>query len=126
VRWTGEARCSDQGFATVWVVAAMAVVVAAATVAIGVGVASVERHRAAAAADAVALAAALDAIQGQAAACRDGGEIGQLDGAVVSRCVLTGPVADVAVAVRLPGPLVVLGPAIGRARAGPASELSVR
>jgi secretion/DNA translocation related TadE-like protein len=118
------ARVRDGGFATVWIVAAIAVVVAAAAVSISVGVATLERHRAAAAADAVALATALDAIQGPTAACSDGDLIGRLDGAVLTRCVVAGSVADVQVAVSLPGPLAALGPAIGRARAGPASELS--
>jgi secretion/DNA translocation related TadE-like protein len=114
------------GFATVWVVTAMAVVAVAAAVAMSVGVATVERHRAAAAADAVALSVALDAISGQTAACSAGGTLGRLNGAVLTRCMVNGSVAEVAVAVRLPGPLAALGPATGRARAGPASELSVR
>jgi secretion/DNA translocation related TadE-like protein len=116
----------DQGFATVWVVAAMALVVAAAVMAIGYGVATMERHRAAAAADATALAAALSAVHGGAVACRDGDSLARLDGATVTRCVLQGPVAEVEVSVRLPGMLGAFGPAIGRARAGPASESSDR
>lgn len=114
--------CNDRGFATVWVVTSMALVAAAAGVAISYGAATLERHRAAAAADAVALAVALRAVEGPTAACRAGAALGRLDGARVTRCGLQGPVADVAVAVRLPGPLAALGPAIGRARAGPASS----
>jgi secretion/DNA translocation related TadE-like protein len=113
----------DLGFATVWVVTAMAVVAAAAAVAISIGVATVERHRAAVAADVVALDAALNAVRGSAVACNVGGALGRLDGASVTRCALDGPVAEVEVAVRLPGALGAFGPAIGRAKAGPASEV---
>src|SRR5580692_9517520 len=62
----------DAGFATVWVVTAMALVAAAAAVALCYGAAIVQRHRAGAAADAVALVVALRAIDGQPAACRAG------------------------------------------------------
>lgn len=115
------AQSRDQGFATVWVVTAMALVVAAAVMAIGYAVATVERHRAAAAADAAALAVALTAVRGPAAACQNGSSLAHLDGATVTGCDLHGAVADVVVTVRLPGVLGGFGPAIGRARAGPAS-----
>jgi secretion/DNA translocation related TadE-like protein len=101
----------------------MAVVVVTAAVAVGFGVTVVQRHRAAAAADAAALTVALRAIDGASAACRAGEAIAHLDGATVTRCVLDGADAEVAVAVRLPGPLTRLGPAVGRARAGPASAV---
>jgi secretion/DNA translocation related TadE-like protein len=120
IRRVGSAH-RDPGFATVWVVMAMAVVTAAATTMISVGVAFYERHRAAAAADAVALKAALESVEGQAVACRDGEALGRLDGATVTRCVLDGSIAEVEVEVRLPGGLAAIGPATGRARAGPAS-----
>jgi secretion/DNA translocation related TadE-like protein len=119
----GSAR-HDHGFATVWVVMAIAIVTAAAGAMIAVGIAVYERHRAAAAADAVALKAALESLDGPTVACRDGAALGRLDGAVVSRCVLDGSIADVEVTIRLPGVLAAIGPATGRARAGPASITS--
>jgi secretion/DNA translocation related TadE-like protein len=122
---TGESRgCRhrDGGFATVWVVLSMALVAATAGMAICYGAATLERHRADAAADAVALEVALRALDGPAIACRRGATLGQLDGAEIIRCELDGAVADIVVAVRLPGPLSWLGPASGEARAGPASE----
>jgi secretion/DNA translocation related TadE-like protein len=111
----------DAGFATVWVVTAMALVAAAAAVALCYGAAIVQRHRAGAAADAVALVVALRAIDGQPAACRAGALLGRLDGGDVERCEVQGPISDVTVSVRLPGVLARLGSATARARAGPAS-----
>jgi secretion/DNA translocation related TadE-like protein len=111
----------DDGFATVWVVTAMALVAVATVAAIGYGAATFERHRASAAADAAALAIALEAVQGPAVACGDGASLARLDGATVTRCELQGSVADVEVSVHLPGPLGRFGSATGRARAGPAS-----
>jgi secretion/DNA translocation related TadE-like protein len=111
----------DSGFATVWVVAAVALVAAAAAVAIGFAAATLDRHRAAAAADASALAAALNSVEGPAVACREGERLARLDGATVTSCEVQGSVALVAVSVPLPGVLRGFGPAIGRAKAGPAS-----
>jgi secretion/DNA translocation related TadE-like protein len=116
----------DGGYATVWVVAAIAVVVVAASVAIGIGVATLERHRAGSAADSVALQVALDALQGQSAACQAGGVLAGRNGAVVTHCALDGSIAEVEVAVPLPDPLRFLGPATGHARAGPVSMTSPR
>jgi secretion/DNA translocation related TadE-like protein len=99
----------------------MAVVAFGAVVALSIGVATLERHRAAAAADAAALQAALASVQGSAVACREGGVLALRNGARLTRCVLDGSIAEVEVEVRLPGPLAALGPATGRARAGPAS-----
>jgi secretion/DNA translocation related TadE-like protein len=100
-------------------IAAMALVLAAATIAIGYAVATIERHRAGAAADAAALAAALDAVRGPAAACQQATRLATLDRARLSRCTVSGSIADVSVTVGLPGLFVTLGPATGRARAGP-------
>jgi secretion/DNA translocation related TadE-like protein len=100
----------------------MMLVVAAAGVAISYGAATVDRHRAGAAADAAALAVALRAVDGSAAACLAGTTVARLDGARITRCTLQGPVADIVVAVRLPGVLSRFGSATGHARAGPASE----
>jgi secretion/DNA translocation related TadE-like protein len=114
---------TDPGFATIWVITAIALVAVAAGVAVCYGGAAFERHRAAAAADAVALAVALDAVQGQVAACRTGAALGRLDGAEVTNCELDGAIADIAVGVQLPGPLARFGLATGHARAGPVSAL---
>jgi secretion/DNA translocation related TadE-like protein len=113
---------ADGGYATVWVVAAIAVVVAAGVIASGFGTAVVERHHAAAAADAAALEVALRSIAGRPAACRSGAAIAQLNGATLRRCDLHDAIAEVVVEVRLRGVLSVFGSAEGRARAGPASE----
>jgi secretion/DNA translocation related TadE-like protein len=115
---------ADRGSATVWLVAAIAVVIAATATALAMGIATLSRHRAAAAADAVALRVALDVIQGPTVACRAGAALAALDGAAVERCAVDGADATVEVTVRLPGPLAVLGPAVGRARAGPVSDLA--
>jgi secretion/DNA translocation related TadE-like protein len=112
---------ADDGFATVWVVTAMALVAVATVAAIGYGAATFERHRASAAADAAALATALEAVQGPVVACHQGDSLARLDGATVTRCALQGSVADVEVSIRLPGVLARFGSATGRARAGPAS-----
>jgi secretion/DNA translocation related TadE-like protein len=113
-------HCRDAGFATVWVIAAMAVVGVAAAAAVGIAIATIERHRAAAAADAAALKVAIEAIQGSAVACHDGAALASLNGARLTDCRLAGSIATVSVAVRLPGPLADFGSATGRARAGPA------
>jgi secretion/DNA translocation related TadE-like protein len=112
---------ADAGYATVWVVTAMAVVTVAAAAAIGDGVAVVARHRAGAAADAAALAVALRAIDGSSAACASGAALARADGGRLTSCDLSGAFVQVVVAVRLPGPLARFGPATGQARAGPAS-----
>jgi secretion/DNA translocation related TadE-like protein len=117
----GRQLDSDRGYATVWVVSAMALVVIAATVAAGFGVAVVQRHRAATAADASSLAAAQHAVEGSALACGVAVALARANEARVTRCVLTGSVAEVVVARQLPGPLSIFGVAVGRSRAGPAS-----
>lgn len=118
-------RSDERGYATVWLVTAIAVVCVAVGVAVSIGVVTVQRHRAAAAADAVALKVAMTALEGSAAACRGGAVIGRLDGAVLSACRLSGSIASVEVTIRLPGPFARFGAATGRARAGPASDVGV-
>jgi secretion/DNA translocation related TadE-like protein len=113
-------RRGDAGFASVWVIAAMAVVGVAAAVAVGIATATIERHRAAAAADAAALKIAMESIDGPTVACRDGAALAALDGATLTDCGLAGSIATVSVTVALPGPLAHFGSATGRARAGPA------
>jgi secretion/DNA translocation related TadE-like protein len=109
----------DDGFATVWVGASMALVAAAASVAMLWGVAVLERHRAALAADAVSLQVALKAVEGRQSACAAGAALGRRDGAALTACDLDGAVALVSVHVRLPGLLSRFGSATGQARAGP-------
>jgi len=112
----------EDGFATVWVITAMALVIVIAGAAICFGVALVQQRRAAAAADAAALSAALLAVQGPAVACQSGAAVARRDGAIVTHCELREADAYVDVAVALPAPIRWLGPAVGRARAGPAGE----
>lgn len=113
-------RRRDSGSATVFVLAAMGVIGLAAAVVCCVGAAITVRHRAAAAADAAALAAAGRAVDGQAAACSRAAALASDDGARLTDCVLDGAFARVAASVRPHGWLAFLGPAIVKARAGPA------
>ncbi|MBV9488022.1 MAG: flp pilus-assembly TadE/G-like family protein [Frankiaceae bacterium] len=115
----------DRGSATVWVLLAMAVVVAASAAAIGVGMATVARHRATAAADSAALRVAMSVLDGPVAACAAGAELARANSARLTDCEVSGADAVVRVVVTLPGVLRRFGVANGRARAGPASELSV-
>jgi secretion/DNA translocation related TadE-like protein len=111
----------DQGSATIWMVAAIAIVAMITGTMLSVGVVMVDRHRAAAAADEAALAVAAASIQGPPAACASGNRIAHLDGAALDRCDLADAIATVEARVALPGWLARFGSAIGRARAGPAS-----
>jgi secretion/DNA translocation related TadE-like protein len=111
----------DAGFATVWVVSAIALVVATAGASVGFGLVLLARHRAADAADAVALAAAVHAVNGPSAACAAGAALAEVNGVRVTDCQLDGPVATVTVTLALSGPLAAFGPAVGRARAGPSA-----
>lgn len=113
-------RDRDRGAATLWAVGAIAAALAVVTVVITVGVATVARHRAAAAADLAALAGATRAQAGQVAACAAAGWVVDNMGATLRSCQLRGPGVSVVVAVRPAGLAGVIGPAIGRARAGPA------
>ncbi|HTR69208.1 MAG TPA: Rv3654c family TadE-like protein [Mycobacteriales bacterium] len=115
----------DAGFATVWVIAAMALVLATAVAAIGYGLLALARHRAGNAADSAALAAALDAPAGPVAACAAAGELASRDGARLTGCTLDGSVAGVVVSVSIRGPFARFGPAVGRARAGPSARAEV-
>jgi secretion/DNA translocation related TadE-like protein len=116
----------DQGSATIWLVTAIFLVLFGLWAGIAVSEVTLARYRAGAAADAAALAAAGNALAGAAGACDQAGSLATLDGARVTACTLSGSVAEVAVAVRLPGPLAVFGSADGRARAGPASVRAAR
>jgi secretion/DNA translocation related TadE-like protein len=110
----------ERGAATVLALGATAVLVAAATAVMVVTAAVTARHRAGAAADLAALAAAVDAVHGPTVACRSASQVATADGGRLTACRLTGPVADVTVAVPLRGFLSRWHAAVGRARAGPA------
>ena len=110
----------DRGSASLLVLALCAVVVLLAGVLVAVGGAAVARRRAAISADAAALAAAGAALHGEQAACRAARLVAEAQGGRVLSCRITGDVADLLVVVRPTGPLGRLGPARGRARAGPA------
>lgn len=101
--------------------AGIGVVVAATAVAMSLGIVTELRHRAQAAADAAALAAAADALAGEADACDRAAELAGANGAQVRACSVVDSIADLTVAVELPGALRPLGPVTARARAGPAS-----
>jgi len=111
----------DEGSATIWIVAAIAVVAVMTGAVLSVGVVMVDRHRAAAAADEAALAVAAASIDGPPAACAWGTRIARLDGAALRRCDLVDAIATVETRIELPGWLRRFGAAVGRARAGPVS-----
>lgn len=111
----------DAGFATVWVVVAMAVVIVVAGIGSALGAVTLAGHRAAAAADAAALAAALGSLDGPPAACHRAAALAAADGARLVACGLDGAISQVRVSVRLPGPLAAFGSATAAARAGPAT-----
>lgn len=115
-------RAGDRGAGTVLVLA-----VCAGLVALGAGLgvlgqAAVARHRAEAAADLAALAAA-DVLLGRAAgdACARAEGTAAANRATLASCeVGSGSTVAVVVRVRPAGAAALLGPATGRARAGPA------
>jgi secretion/DNA translocation related TadE-like protein len=113
---------TEAGFATIWVVIAIAIVVVVGGISVEVGVVTAQRHRADAAADAAALAAALASIEGADAACHEAVLVAAKDGASVASCQLLGAVSEVTVSVPLPGPLRAFGAASAHARAGPATR----
>ncbi|WP_162833187.1 Rv3654c family TadE-like protein [Streptomyces sp. CB09001] len=106
---------SDQGSATVWSVAAIAVLCVVFGVVLALGQAVVARHRAAGGADLAALAAADEWAQGATTACERAGRVARAQEVRLVRCVLTGQISDVTAASGR-GPFT----AEVRARAGPA------
>ena len=109
---------SDQGSATVWILA-IGLALASAAVAIAMaGAGTLARHRAQAAADLAALAGALRTFEGEQAACQRAAEISARNGARLVSCHLDG--LDVVVAVEVaPVRLAGIGVAGAAARAGP-------
>jgi secretion/DNA translocation related TadE-like protein len=107
--------------ATVVVLAVVVLVSAAAVGATLVAAAVSARHRAGTAADFAALAAAGQALSGRAVACRAARESAVANGGRLTQCELRGAVAEVRVAVSLPGPLARWAAPAVTARAGPVS-----
>jgi secretion/DNA translocation related TadE-like protein len=77
------------------------------------------RHRAATAADLAALSAVSSALAGEATACAAAARVAVANNSRLIRCGLADDVVELWVEVELPGWLRHLGPAFGRARAGP-------
>ncbi|GHF03303.1 hypothetical protein GCM10017786_41260 [Amycolatopsis deserti] len=105
---------TDRGAATVWAACAIAALVAVAGLLWGLGSAAIARHRAGGAADLAALAAAGQAGHGTDAACGRAHWVADRMGARMVSCRFEGWDALVEVTVDTG-----LGPAAGRARAGP-------
>jgi secretion/DNA translocation related TadE-like protein len=79
------------------------------------------RQRAGAVADLAALAAAAESARGPESACRTAATVAVANGARLDACTLDSVgVADIVVAVEVHGAFASSGPALGRARAGPA------
>lgn len=104
----------DRGAATVWAAGAIATLVAIAGLLWGLGAATIARHRAAGAADLAALAAAGQVVRGVDAACGRAQWVADRMTARMVSCRFEGWDALVEVSVDTG-----LGPAVGRARAGP-------
>ncbi|MFF0161808.1 Rv3654c family TadE-like protein [Streptomyces sp. NPDC005263] len=115
LRAVGRGRGRDQGSATVWSVAAIAVLCVVVGVVLAMGQAVVARHRAAGGADLAALAAADHWADGGTAACARADRVARAQRARLVRCVLVGDISDVSAASGR-GPFA----AEVRARAGPA------
>ena len=114
-------RRASEGNATIAMLAGIGVVVLATGLSLALGLGTEGRHRAQSAAIAAALAAAADALAGPAGACERGRQLALANGARLQSCAVADAIADVTVAIDLPGALRALGPVTARARAGPAS-----
>jgi secretion/DNA translocation related TadE-like protein len=111
---------AESGVAAVWAATAVSVLMAVLLVGLDLGGAVAGRHRAAAAADLAALAAAGHAIHGTGPACDRARRLAEQMGGRLAVCRLVGWEALVEVHVEVGTTLPGIGPAIGRARAGPA------
>ncbi|WP_344306677.1 Rv3654c family TadE-like protein [Fodinicola feengrottensis] len=110
---------SDDGSASIWLLAiGLAIVLLGAGLATA-GAASVTRHRAEAAADLAALAAADQVPAGPATACRRAQLVATANSAHVTACRLDDFDAIVTVTVPMPVPFTYLGTATAASRAGP-------
>lgn len=115
----------DAGFAALVVLALAAVLVACGSFAVALGSVAVTRHRAASAADLAALTAAVHAREGTSAACAAARRTAASQHALLRSCWLEGLDAVVEVTAQPGAALDRLGPATGRARAGPGQTVSV-
>lgn len=113
---------SEDGFASVWAVGAVAALTMVYAVLVWLGSAALTRHRATGAADLAALAAASHARTGSQAACAKAALVGERMHVRIRSCRLSGWDALVEVVARPPGLLGNLGAASARARAGPVTE----
>ncbi|MEU6793806.1 Rv3654c family TadE-like protein [Nonomuraea wenchangensis] len=114
------ANAGERGSATLWGVALMGLLMAVATAFATVGTARVARHRVNDAADLSALAAARLALLDPQEACARAGALAADNGVELTRCEISGEVADVWTALSISLPVVGTGTVRGRARAGPA------
>ncbi|MBA4866563.1 flp pilus-assembly TadE/G-like family protein [Streptomyces sp. PSKA54] len=117
-RWW-QARASDRGSATVWVVGAVAVLCLVFGAVLTMGQAVIARHEAGGAADLAALAAADHWMEGSTPACARAERVAQAQGARLVRCTVSGEISDVTAAAGL-GPWT----AEVRSRAGPAGPVA--
>lgn len=114
-----DRSAAEYGFATVTVLALMAVLVSFAWLVALLGSVAVTRHRAASAADLAALAGAAHALEGADVACRRARRIATAHSATVRSCTLDGATLLLEVGLTAPGPLARWGQVHARARAGP-------
>ena len=119
---TAAVEQTDVGAASVLVLAVLMVALVLVGAVGGLSGAVLARHRAAAAADLAALAGA-DVLTGRApgGACAVAAGVAAANGAWLGSCAADGADLLVSVLVLPPAPLAALGPATGRARAGPAA-----
>jgi secretion/DNA translocation related TadE-like protein len=120
--WRAAWRTSERGLGTILVLTVVALLLAVLGGVLALGQTLIARHRAASAADLAALAAADRALEGSAAACAAAAAIAAEHAAAITRCRLDGEIVEVTAAVVLPSALRALGPAMARARAGPAAR----
>lgn len=125
-RWPADETAgeSDAGVATVLVAAGLAALLVVLIAATWLAAAVTARHRAGAAADLTALAGAAVVVRGADAVCAAAVRVAEANGAALDSCRVTGVTVRVAttVAVRV-GPID--GSAVGRAQAGPVSDVGV-
>ncbi|MFI6293845.1 Rv3654c family TadE-like protein [Nonomuraea sp. NPDC050790] len=114
-----HSRPVDQGSATIWGAALMALLMSAAMTLAMVGSVRVARHRAYAAADLSALEAARLALAAPDQACAQAEKVALANAVRLTRCTITEETADIWTAVEITLPGVGKRTVTGRARAGP-------
>ncbi|MFD9941483.1 Rv3654c family TadE-like protein [Nonomuraea sp. NPDC059023] len=116
---TRSSRPRDQGSATIWGVALMALLMSAALTLAAVGSIRVARHRVYAAADLSALEAARLALAAPDQACARAEKVAAANAVRLTRCTITEETADVWTSLEITLPGVGKRIVTGRARAGP-------